>query len=57
METNTTIMNYTELTDEELQEINGGIAVIDDIAAVAGICAAGYALSYGAGKAWAYMTN
>ncbi|WP_080567739.1 class IIb bacteriocin, lactobin A/cerein 7B family, partial [Streptococcus sobrinus] len=45
------------VTDEELQKINGGIIGIDDVAAIVGICAGAYALSYGVGQAWYTMTH
>ena len=57
MKENTAIMNFANATDEELQKINGGIIGIDDVAAIVGICAGAYALSYGAGEAWYNMTH
>ncbi|ERJ76117.1 class IIb bacteriocin, lactobin A/cerein 7B family, partial [Streptococcus sobrinus] len=54
---NTAIMNFANVTDEELQKINGGIIGIDDVAAIVGICAGAYALSYGVGQAWYTMTH
>ncbi|AWN21492.1 class IIb bacteriocin, lactobin A/cerein 7B family [Streptococcus sobrinus] len=57
MKENTAIMNFANATDEELQEINGGILPILATAAVVGICAGAYALSYGAGEAWYNMTH
>ncbi|WP_019773610.1 class IIb bacteriocin, lactobin A/cerein 7B family [Streptococcus sobrinus] len=58
MKENTAIMNFANATDEELQEINGGILpILATAAAVVGICAGAYALSYGAGEAWYNMIH
>ncbi|MFC2401914.1 MAG: class IIb bacteriocin, lactobin A/cerein 7B family [Streptococcus sobrinus] len=57
MKENTVIMNFDNVTDEELQKINGGIIGIDDVAAIVGICVGAYTLSYGVGQAWYTMTH
>ncbi|MFC2401916.1 class IIb bacteriocin, lactobin A/cerein 7B family [Streptococcus sobrinus] len=58
MKENTAIMNFANATDEELQEISGGILpILATAAAVVGICVGAYTLSYGAGEAWYNMTH
>ncbi|WP_426325985.1 class IIb bacteriocin, lactobin A/cerein 7B family [Pedobacter sp. R-06] len=44
-----------ELDAKEMEEMNGGILPL--LAAAVGICAGAYVISYGAGKAYYYLTH